>query len=72
MATKLYQVKASDLPAATKKTDDWDLTLMVVGGVGILFAVIAICVVKQRKSRVNKEAMTMEGQTSINDESMIS
>jgi hypothetical protein len=72
MATKLYQAKASNLPADTKETNDWDLTILVAGSVGALLAVIAACVVKQRKARVNKETLTMEGQSSINDESMVS
>lgn len=74
MATKLYQVKGKDLPAAAKQ-NDWDTTLLIVGAGAILFSAIVVCVVRMRKAkRVNKDSVTFEeGHEAINGhESMVS
>ena len=53
MATKLYEIKGKN-----KESNDttWDNTIFLVCTVGILFSVIAFCVITDRKKKVADES----------------
>lgn len=53
MATKLYQIKGQNAPA--KENNDWENAVVISLTVGILLAMIAFCVISQRKKRVNPD-----------------
>ena len=69
LATKLYQLKGKE--AEMEKESDWEITVAIVVSVGVLFFIIAGCIINDRNKKNNARQNATDIEEDVNQQASV-